>query len=99
VNYLNIGTTPCEEDCLSVNDPLARAETQIYARQLGREFPAGIFRVKGFQHDFGVYYEVVAMLGQGEESDAAAFEAEAGGNPRWDEKARHERALLGGLEK
>jgi len=98
VDYLNIGTTPSEEDCLSVNDPLARAEAQIYARQLGREFPAGIFRVKGFQHDFGVYYEVVAMLGQGEASDAAAFEAEGNGSPRWDAKARHERDLLEGAD-
>ena len=96
VDYINIGSTPADEDCLGVGHALARKETAIYCRQLEREFPAGKFSVKGFDHDFGRYHEVVAWYG--EELDVAtneaAFEAECG-RGEWDEEALVELAAAG----
>jgi hypothetical protein len=87
-NFLNIGSSPSEEDCFGVGNPLAHRECEIYREQLEREFPAGDFRVKGFPHDFGRYYEVVAVFGVGEdEQTQAAWEAEGGASPVWDELA------------
>lgn len=94
-DYINIGSTPPEEDCFPVGHRLARAETAIYCRQLQREFPEGDFRVKAFPHDFGTYHEVVAWYGdETDPATAAAFEAEAGASGCWDAQARAELAAL-----
>ena len=96
MDYINIGSTPPDEDCLPIGHHLCRAETAIYRRQLQREFPAGEFRIQWFPHDFGTYCEVVAMYG--EELDTAtneaAFEAECG-RGEWDEEARIELIAAG----
>lgn len=92
-DYLNIGSTPPEEDCIGVGRPGAQEECSIYKRQLTREFPEGEFRVKGFEHDFGRYYEVVAMLGD-EAQEEAAYAAEGEASPVWDEQAKVEMKLL-----
>ena len=96
MDYINIGSTPPEEDCLGVNHPLARQETEVYRNQLQREFPAGRFTVKGFPHEFGRYYEVVAWYGDELDSatNEAAFEAECG-RGEWDSEAREELKRLG----
>lgn len=96
MDYINIGSTPPEEDCLGVGHALARAETDIYRRQLAREFPAGEFRVRAFPHDFGTYYEVVALYGEefSTATNEAAFEAECG-RGEWDEEALAELEAAG----
>lgn len=90
MEYLNIGSTPAGEDCLPVGHPGARRECSIFARQLKREFPEGDFRVKGFEHDFGRYYEVVAYYIEGEPSESSAFEAEGNASESWDEQSLQE---------
>jgi len=95
-NYLNIGSTPPEEDCYPAGHPKAYAETLCYKRQLNREFPAGNFRVMSFPHDFGQYHEVVAMLGTEEEQDAA-YEAEGDCSPVWDDEALQDLKLIRSL--
>jgi len=96
MDYINIGSTPPDEDCLPAGHHMARRETLIYLRQIQREFPAGRFSVKAFPHDFGTYHEVVAWYG--EELDTAtneaAFEAECG-KGEWDEEAKIELIALG----
>lgn len=96
MDYINIGSTPADEDCLGVGNPKAKQETAIYCRQLEREFPAGRFSGKAFHHDFGTYHEVVAWYG--EELDVAtneaAFEAECGSG-EWDEEAKAELVAAG----
>lgn len=93
-NYINIGSVPCSEDCAQVGSPdyarLSRIECRAFKNQLQREFPAGVFRVKGFPHDFGTYHEVVAVLGVSKEADEAAFSAEGGGREFWDSEAVNE---------
>lgn len=95
MEYLNIGPTPPEEDCLPNTHPQARAEVEIYKRQLEREFPAGRFSVKSFPHDFGTYWEVVAWYGEelDRATNQAAWEAECGQGV-WDAQAREELAAL-----
>lgn len=91
-DYINIGSTPPEEKCIGVGQPGARQETLIYARQLKREFPAGTFTMKAFEHDFGTYHEAVAWYG-GNDNEAereAAFDAEGDCAPNWDLRSRCE---------
>jgi hypothetical protein len=91
LDYLNIGSSPCDEGCAQVGHPvyisIARIECRIYAAQLSREFPNGDFRVKSFPHDFGTYYEVVAFYDDDGDDPRmeAAFDAEGSANPQWDE--------------
>lgn len=92
-NYINIGPTPPEEDCIQIGKPGARAETEIYRRQLEREFPEGNFGVKAFRHEFGTYHEVVAYCYTPEETEAA-YAAEGEGAALWDEIARAEHDAL-----
>jgi len=94
-NYINIGSTPCEEDCIGIGQPGARAECMIYARQLQRMYPEGDFVVKGFAHDFGHYYEVVAKIDSFDSPRTeAAFAAEGDDGGVWDEQAKREHTLL-----
>ena len=88
MDFINIGSTPTEEDCFGVGNPLAQQECKLFMAQLEREFPAGYFAVKGFPHDFGRYYEVVAYLSENEadeDQNQAAYDAEGHANPLWDE--------------
>lgn len=86
--YINIGSTPCDETCLGVGHQNARKEVELYREQLEKEFPNGSFRVKGFPHDFGTYYEVVAFYNDDCNGDdpemQAAYDAEGNeGSPTW----------------
>ena len=88
MDFINIGSTPTDEDCFGVGHPLAQQECKLFMAQLEREFPAGFFAVKGFPHDFGRYYEVVAYLSENEadeDQNQAAYDAEGHANPLWDE--------------
>lgn len=94
-DYLNIGSTPAEEDCFSAGHPLALAETRIYRDQLRREFPTADLRVKGFHHDFGTYHEVCAYyFDDDEQSIKTAYAVESDASPEWDDIARKELEAL-----
>lgn len=96
-DHITIGSTPAEEPCIGAGEQGSHRETLIYARQLKREFPAGVFTVKAFEHDFGRYYEVVACY-ETEEQRKAAFDAERGCNGTWDSAARVELVKALGVE-
>lgn len=86
--YINIGSTPPDETCFPAGHPKAGRETNIYLKQLQREFPSGHFGIKWFPHDFGRYCEVVAYFEEGpvETSEMdAAYAAEGSCLPHWDE--------------
>lgn len=107
-DYVSIGPTPVDEPCAQLGrDSSERmlAECRAFARQLRRQFPAGDFGIKRFDHDFGAYYEVVAYYNPDDRSPAgiaameAAFEAENNTPLRWDKQARDEmRAWVYGKE-
>ena len=67
-DYVNIGPTPCDEDCVSLTSnggyhQAMRAECERYIAairmKLGPEPRNARLAVKRFDHDFGDYLEVV----------------------------------------
>lgn len=94
--YVELGCSPCMEDCAQVGDSdyseRARAECRAYINQIRREnpdLPEGVsLRMKSFPHDFGCYYEVVAAFSDRDEAAAEAGWALEGKTPeRWDAEA------------
>lgn len=99
LDYVNIGSVPSGEDCEQLGPDYdaqkARKESQIFAKQLRRQFPDADFKVKSFFHDFGTYFEVVAFFdSENEESVDAAFKAENNMPEFWDDEAKEEIAAL-----
>lgn len=94
-DYLSIGSAPCDEECAQVGSPdystQARIECRAYMEQLRRLYPepqGGYFKLKSFPHDFGSYYEVVAVYDdEDEEATEWALGAEYGAE-KWDAEAR-----------
>jgi len=94
-DYLNIGSTPCDEDCLQVGKPETtrekqRKECEAYIeairKKLGNEPEGARLRVKGFQHDFGEYFEVVCYFDtEIPESEEYAFRCEGESPSTWSE--------------
>jgi hypothetical protein len=71
-DYLELGTTPYNEECVQVN-PLGDyhesmlMECKRYKSQLENMFPASVFpdvyfKIKWYPHDFGSYAEVVVIF-------------------------------------
>lgn len=76
--HINIGPVPCEEDCEQLGPTyrpdVARAECRrflaLIQKRLGPGPEGARLRIKGFDHDFGRYYEVVCEF---DDDDTAAF--------------------------
>lgn len=97
--YVNIGSTPADEECVQVGSPdyshRSRKECTAYIHQLRRQFgpePDGaLLTTKSFAHDFGTYREVVCYYDENiAESVEYAFKVENGSPARWDEEAEQE---------
>lgn len=80
MEYLSLGSVPGDEKCAQIGDPdyyeKCRQESNRYIAQLKRMFPEWenkgcFFKKKGFNHDFGVYHEVVIFF---DEKDEASCE-------------------------
>jgi len=98
MDYISIGSSPCDEKCAQVGESnystKGRAECRAYANQLRRTYgeePAGaVISTKGFPHDFGTYYEVVCYFEEGnEKAQEYAFKLEEGASC-WDAAAHAE---------
>ena len=69
-NYFCIGASPSEEDCAQVGQPDYRRKAiaecvrfiQLIRDTLGHEPEGAELRIKAFDHDFGVYHEVVCWF-------------------------------------
>lgn len=105
IDYLNLGSAPCEEDCAQVGSSnytiLANLEMDLYIDQLNRQFSDLIendlifFHKKWFNHDFGRYGEVVVSYNPDkEESFHAALYVENNIPYNWDEEAVKERKRI-----
>lgn len=92
-DYIDIGSTPTEEDCAQVGQPdyekKARAECarfiQLIRQTLGEEPEGARLAVKSNPHDFGTYYEVVCYFeDSNEEATSYAYRCEAETPTKWD---------------
>jgi hypothetical protein len=98
MNHIEIGPAPTCETCAQVGaDDYAvrsRRECAVFARMLERVFPIpeGVqakFKVKTFDHEFGVYREVVVEY-DGPDGAEYAYEVERSTPERWDPVAQFE---------
>jgi hypothetical protein len=98
LDYLNLGSTPSDEDCAQVGSPdyqnRANKELDAYKAQLERMFPGWEthknlkFKKMWFPHDFGSYGEIVITFDPDNELEAAtAIEIEWNTPTNWDEEA------------
>jgi hypothetical protein len=95
-DFLNIGPTPPGEDCQQLgakdyDEQKAKAECQRYIdllrKTLGDEPEGARLAIKGFDHDFGRYYEVVCYYYDREqESVNYAYRCEGEGPEYWEDK-------------
>ncbi len=80
LDYIEIGATPCEEECEQVGSPdyarRAREECKRFAgvirQKLGPEPDGARLAIKSFSHDFGSYYELVCCY-DSETPEAVAY--------------------------
>ena len=91
-DYMELGPTPAEEDCAQVGTPdyatRARAECQRFIetiRAICSPEPEGArLAVKGFEHDFGRYFEVVVYYDTDNEASMEyAWALEKDAPTRW----------------
>jgi hypothetical protein len=96
-DYIEIGPTPCDENCAQVGDDnfrmIADKEMSIYIDQLNRMFGDLIknshsvsFSKKWFAHDFGTYGEVVINFDDEKDSEIP-YKIERNLPEQWDEEA------------
>jgi len=92
IDYMTIGSTPCEEECAQVGSENYRdraiAECRrfidLIRKKLGDEPPNAQLAVKGFPHDFGTYYEVVCKYSdEDEKAQAYAYKCESDAPTTW----------------
>ena len=87
-DYLEIGTTPCDEDCAQVGRPdyheKSMEEAKRYIRMLKVKWPNARLGIKTFRHDFGSYREVVVKFSNDEEA-AIAFDLESNLPAQWND--------------
>jgi hypothetical protein len=99
MDYLTLGSTPCNEDCAQVGTDnyvvRAKKECTAYKNQLERHFqnfPDGCYlTIKGFPHDFGTYYEVIVRYDENDEASSEfAYDMESNSPVNWDDEAKKE---------
>ena len=95
-DFLNIGPAPHDEPCAQLGSPnyshQARLECGRFAEQIRRHYPepdGAYIAVKSFPHDFGYYYECVAVFDdRDDEGMEWAYRVESdplGALSHWDE--------------
>ncbi len=93
MDFIELGSSPAEEDCVQVGNPdyhrLAKAECRRYLelirKHCGEEPPGARLAIKSFPHDFGSYYEVICYYDSySEEAMEYAFNLESDAPAYWD---------------
>lgn len=93
MDYVEIGSAPADEECAQVGEQdyetKARAQCDAFIkliiRHLGEPPHGARLRTKGFEHDFGTYYVVVAFYQDGDEAAFDyAFRCEAEAPTTWE---------------
>ena len=91
-DYLELGPTPFEEDCVQVSkDDYVedmKKEVRTYVHQLQRMFPQADIRMRKFSHDFGGYYEAIVVYDEFDEKSCEfAYMMDDQIPARWDKEA------------
>jgi hypothetical protein len=93
-DFLEIGPSPPEEDCVQVGEEdcsrRAKIECQHYIdalrKKLGEEPDGASLGIKSNSHDFGTYYEVVCRYDDDDpEAASYALKCESEGPKTWAE--------------
>lgn len=101
MDILNIGPTPCDEQCEQIGtdgyDPvLAKLECRVFAKQIRRicgDPPNGARLVVASEpHDFGSYHEVSVKFDDSEDAIEYAYKCESECIEHWDLEALTELA-------
>jgi hypothetical protein len=79
--YITLGPAPANESCAQLGhtpdfNNVAQQECQRYLELIQTAHPKARLAVKAFKHDFGTYYEVVALYSNKQE-EQSALEVEA----------------------
>ena len=91
-DHITLGSTPCDEPCAQVgkDDYEARAQAECRAfihltrATLGTEPRGADLDIRGFQHDYGTYFEVVVYFdGDDRAATQYAYRCEADAPTRW----------------
>jgi hypothetical protein len=103
--FIELGSSPANENCVQVSKTQdyqneMKKECKAYSNQIKRVMLANNYNIdnlniriftKGFEHDFGMYYEVVIKYPYDiEEACNAAYWCEANLPLDWDEQAKIE---------
>jgi hypothetical protein len=95
-DYLEIGSTPCDEPCVPAgsDSSLAKKECRALMNQLKRMYgeppETARFKIKSNPHDFGTYYELSVVYAiDNEEGMNYALKCESLPE-NWDEQAKLE---------
>ena len=92
-NYFCIGASPSEEECAQVGQPGYRQQAlaecqrfmQLIRDTLGPEPEGAALAIKSFDHDFGVYYEVVCWFDiENQAAQAYALRCESDAPATWE---------------
>lgn len=92
-DYLSIGSVPSGEDCAQVGeeDYHVKAITEcrrfldLIKRTVGEPPEGAKLGIKGFEHDFGTYYEVVVYYDVDDEAATSyAYKVESEAPQNWD---------------
>jgi hypothetical protein len=92
LEYLELGTCPSNEDCIQVNNSINYIKPMLeqctkYENLLITKFPPidnTKFVIKGFNHDFGKYYEVCIQYNPNDEKAVEfAFNVESNLPETW----------------
>jgi hypothetical protein len=77
-DFMTLGTAPVDEPCAQVGQPdyhdnvksECRRFITLLRQTFGDEPPGARFAIKSFNHDFGLYYEVVCLFDTDDEEAA-----------------------------
>ena len=95
-DFISIGPAPCDEDCVQVGDSdyekkakeECRRFIELIRKHLGSEPDStkAKLSIKGFDHDFGRYYEVVCWYDEdNKEAIDYAYKCESNAPSSWDD--------------
>ena len=92
IDYIELGSAPCDENCVQVGEDNygerskneCKQFIELIRKTVGQEPEGARLTIKGFEHDFGRYYEVVCKFDDRNETAINyAFKCESESPTKW----------------